>query len=283
MNIRLRTIALVMTAITIGLMILSCGKKTEEPPVLETKSASNADRGRLEVNFTFNIPKGTTRQTYQLWMNDIITKIGNTEGCASCFVSHNVVDHPEVKITIWWQSLAAWTEFTTSPTWNDILAKMNSVYANDINAEFWMFRMVRKTKQTEEPPVPDTKMAMLKGPIEVNFSINLAPGVGKEEYNAWVQSVITASADASGNMLSFASHNVWDSPLTQWTSWWIKLDHWTAFVESHRWQDLLDRLHSKYANDITIEIWQLDKVQTPPKYEVLKKKKPEEPPEPDTL
>jgi heme-degrading monooxygenase HmoA len=273
-----------MTAITIGLVILSCGKKTEEPPVLETKSASNADRGRLEVNITFNIPKGTAKQAYQLWMNDVLTKIRNTEGCISCFVSNNIADYPEVKITIWWQSLASWAEFTTSSSWYNIRAHMNSVYATEINAEYWILHMVLKTKQTEEPPEPDTKTARTSRLIEVNFTMNLAPGVSEEQFENWVSDALNATGAASGNMLSFSSLNIWDSPQVQWTTWWRNLTNWTEFAESRKWQGLLNHLYSRYASEITIEIWELEtELKTMQPGMISKKKKPEEPPEPDTL
>ncbi|MCK4941693.1 antibiotic biosynthesis monooxygenase [candidate division WOR-3 bacterium] len=259
MTKRLISLAMLATMTIMLIVISNCRPKTEEPPITAAARARKDTIGRVEVNLTFDVPRGIPLQAYRLWVNEAVATIRNAQGCVCCFVSRNIIDCPEVKLTAWWESLSAWAAFSSSPDWKNIRPKLNSVHATDINAEFWMQRTVLKTEKTEEPPVPDGRLSKANYPIEVNFTINLAPDVSKDHYEIWSDDVITATREVLGNRMSFTSFNIWDSPEVQWTSWWTKLSMWTEFTESDKWQELLDDLHSKHANTIHIEIWELEK------------------------
>ncbi len=252
-----RLLALTMLAATVILMaaIISCGERTEEPPKTGWRMPLKAGTGRIEVNLTFDVPQGTPLQTYLGWVGNLAAKIINAPGCLSCFVSCNIIDCPEVKLTAWWQDFETWSAFTSSAVWREIRPELNSVYATDMNAEFWRVLPVSRTEKTEEPPVTGDKSAL---PVEVNFTINLEPHISRARYRTWVGNVLDATAQAPGKVMSFASVNIWDSPEVQWTSWWTDLGAWTKFTESTIWQALSYQLHAEYANSVNIDIWELE-------------------------
>gem|GEM_PF-2641888 len=234
--------------------VIGCGERTEEPPKTGWAMPLKLGTGPVEVNLTFDVPQGTSLQTYFGWISSMVSTIQNAEGCTRCFVSTNITDSPEVKVTSWWRSLSAWSKFTSSPAWMEIRPALNSIYATDMNTEIWRVLRVMKTEKTEEPPLTDKKEL---GIVEVNFTIDLEPEIDRSQYRSWVEHVLNATNEAPGRLLAFASFNIWDSPEVQWTSWWNDLDAWTRFTETTAWQALSYQLHAKYALSVNIEIWEL--------------------------
>jgi len=130
----------------------------------------------------------------------------------------------------------------------------------------------------KEPEVIVKPMMLLVGNIEVDLTFNINAGATIQGYQSWASGVISKIKNAPGCTRCQPMHNMLDSPKVKWISAWNSLKDWATFTESNEWQDMLSDLHSKYANDINIEIWKVDL-----QMKVMYEKQPEEIQKPDTL
>ena len=93
--------------------------------------------------------------------------------------------------------------------------------------------------------------------IEMSIIFNLRPDVDSKAIREWANKAIQMMADAPGCVKFAFFRNSLDSAQIKLTSWWTTMDYWSKFTQSKEWQDILFKLHSKFATDINTDIWNL--------------------------
>ena len=235
----------------------------------------------IEVHLTCNPMQGMEEEEFQSWLDEIVDKLANTEGCLKAQASLNVLDSPRIEITSWWQAMDDWTQFVRDDYWQSQLARLHSSCGTDLNVELWRLDnpltlapeegeqhpvKPEPTNQNPEeqgeeganqqpsltPPEEQEEQPVKPEPftgagIEVDLTFNLNPDVEPETYERWVRRSTTKIRNAAGCLGWCTSRNILDSPRMRVTSWWKSLDSWANFAESDDWQTILRQLSERHA------------------------------------